>query len=342
MIKAHETADSDTVKQKQLLTIDIRLLAGVYSIIPLSLLLIAYDFFLLDQYLLNNILANSPENWLIWTVFFGIPHIVASLITLADQEYIDHYNKRLFIPIIIISLGMCIVPLVFGKTIALFIYAIYTMYHVLAQQFGLALTFIKQKPNHLFLLWKWFSVIAATGLYYVAYEKHYLQDKVLFSVPLGDVINGIMAILILIATSIAWKIYHRTQLRMMQVESIYFWSNVVMVITAYFCAINNYIFLLIAIPRIIHDVTAYIIYSVHDQNRNKDKPVNYFYKLLSFTKIPPLALCPIISIVMAYAILNINPWVGFVSFYLLALFHYHFEAFMWKKGSPHREHIRFV
>ncbi len=325
-----------------LMPIAIKHLFLIYAVIPISLIIVLIDSLLLNHNLLRSTFSNNPEQWFLWTAIFGTPHIVASLITLADREYIKFYNTKLLIPLVIISAGLYFIPVYLGTTEALFIYAVYTMYHVLAQQFGISIMLLKRKPDILFTYWKWLSVLVATALYYLAYDRYNISRQSLLGFPLHEIINVVAAAVVAIASIIAYQIYRTSNVSFKELPALYLGSNVAMIIAAYLCAINEYTFFLIAIPRVIHDVTAYIIYSTHDQNRNVQQPKNIIYKALAFTGIPPLILCPVLSIAIAYAIMNINSNIAFISFYLLALLHYHFESFLWKKDGLHRNSIKFV
>ena len=337
-MKMAKAADDAVYK----LTVSRRLLLMIYAVIPVALFVMAIDVIGLDHTLLNNYLSDNPENLVFWTVLFGLPHIIASLVTLADRDYIKHYNRRLYIPALVIISGIIIIPQLFGELALLLIYALYTMYHVLSQQFGIAMMLLKRRPDKIFQAWRWLSVIAVTGLFFVAYDKWKLVFFTIGGIPLLQIINFIAALLVSASVVFAYKIYRETRPDLLSIESLYLWSNVVLIIAAYICAISDYTFLLIAMPRIIHDVTAYVIYSVHDQNRNAGHPNNVIYKLLAFTRIPPLVLCPLISIPVAYLVTQADPSGGLYSLYFFAFFHYYYEGFIWKKDGPHRQFVRFT
>jgi hypothetical protein len=109
-------------------------------------------------------------------------------------------------------------------------------------------------------------------------------------------------------------------------------------------------FFLIAKPTIVHDITAYIIYSTHDKNRNMNTKHNFIYRLISLLPLPltlknkvlsPLILCPVISIFLTYPLTHNNNHIASYIVILLSLLHFHFESFLWKKGNPHRRCISF-
>ena len=158
----------------------------------------------------------------------------------------------------------------------------------------------------------------------------------------------------------------------------YIYSNLLMLIAAYIFLIMGYGFFVIATPRFIHDFTAFIIYSAHDQNRNREIKHNYVYRFLSFLLIPPLVLCPVLAIVLANSIecgafftdmligfgadftftecvmkhgwtqreslvdIPLSMQVGTQILFVCGLFHYYIESFVWKRDSIHRHAVKFT
>ena len=106
----------------------------------------------------------------------------------------------------------------------------------------------------------------------------------------------------------------------------------------------EYSMLALALHRVIHDITAYIFYASHDQNRYIEKPTNIIYRLgYKVTRLPVLLLSPIISIGFAYLV-QFNTQIGsFVTVLVfVSVMHYYNEGFMWKRNSLHRRYIDFI
>src|SRR5690606_2243514 len=84
------SAQEQTLPLHEQLThvIDRRWLLALYAVIPLSLLLVISDAWLFDGHVIYQHIPTQPEDWPFWTVIFGLPHIIASLITMADREYL--------------------------------------------------------------------------------------------------------------------------------------------------------------------------------------------------------------------------------------------------------------
>lgn len=122
----------------------------------------------------------------------------------------------------------------------------------------------------------------------------------------------------------------------------YLWSNVAMVFACFIAVWFNYYAFVIVIPRVIHDITAFIVYATHDNNRNKDKPVNIFYRLTAFTRLPPWILCPIIAIAIAYPMVHFKSQILTFIVFTLIYFHYYFENIIWRGNSLHRQQVSFI
>ena len=147
--------------------VDCRWLLALYAVIPLSLAFVAIDSLFLEQALLNSYLPSSPTNWAFWAVIFGLPHIVASLLTMADREYVAHYRRSLAWPLLIFAaisvLGIA-GPQPLSYRLLFFVVAVYTAYHVLAQQLGLTLMMMNMAPSRAFKAWKWIALASGISI----------------------------------------------------------------------------------------------------------------------------------------------------------------------------------
>lgn len=324
----------------QYVSVSKKLLLSIYLIIPVVLGVVLVDFLLLENWI-QGALPLTPDQWAFWTVFFGMPHIVASMLTITDKEYLKHYNRKIWLPLIIFSLAVIAIPNVVGQQGFLVIFASYTIYHVLAQQFGIASMMLKRRPDRVTALFKWSSVIAAIFLYALAFGKDFLSNQNVLGINAIHIINAIVSICLSTSFVVALKMIRDTKQQDNQIGQWYLWSNVIMLVTCYFCALSSYPAFVVIIPRVIHDVTAFIVYSVHDQNRNKAGSSNFVYNVFTPTKIPVLVLSPLISIIFAYFALRGDQMMVLFAIYVISFFHYHMESFIWKGDSLHRHYVPF-
>lgn len=376
-------AKQKTTKNPTRAIVSSRFLLALYAVIPLSVLLVAIDYLLLDNQLRDQILPKNPSALAIWTVIFIFPHITSSLITLLDKEYLSFYKKRLLMPLIVIISGVVsinmLLPFLVEEssfrivTIAFFIfYAAYTMYHVLSQQFGIGMALMRLKSSGLiYESWRWLASAGATLLYVMVFAEYLLK---------GAQVGGYSAYAI--AQLLAWILISLASLQAIIIAlqskrslgTAYGYSNIAMLWAMASMVSLGYSFFAIAIPRLIHDITALTVYSVHDHNRNSIKPRNYVYKKLAFLGVPPLILCTLLAIAVANSLqcsgFLLDSWLGFKSisdcaishFYtpasptnalpeslqiwlqimlITGFFHYYIEGFVWKRDSLHRHHVSF-
>ena len=360
------------------------LLLSLYLIIPFCAVLVVADTLWFGHQLRDVYLPSNPATLLVWAVVFNFPHIVSSLVTLADDEYIPFYRQRFTRALLIISIAVLTVnvlfPLLFPRNLAvathfLFFgfFATYTMYHVLSQQFGIGMMLMRARPGGRgYEAWRWLATLAATTMYGLVFVPYQTQKIQLGGMPLYQLAEAAAGVLVLLAVIQGFRLSRQSQRRL---GSWYIYSNLVMLLATYTFLKLDYGIFVIAIPRFVHDLTAFIIYSTHDQNRNREVQHNYIYRALSFLKIPPLVLCPILAIVLANTIecgaflFDMNA--GFVQsasecvmnrfytpatpanglpqsmqlwlqiMFICGFFHYYIEGFVWKREAIHRHSVTF-
>lgn len=347
----------------------------VYAIIPAVLLVVLADISLFQSQL-QNILPASPESLLIWHLIFVYPHIFASVLTLADKQYIQHYQKRfitaLFYIVILVLAFTSLLPLLLNENnrqiswLIFFIFiAFATMYHVLSQQLGMSMSLMGLKAQGKdYETWRWLNALAGTLLYLSLFIKPILLSYQL----LDTAINA--ALILWIASAIQGvRLISRSRHKIGQ---LYAASNIIMLGVVYVLIQLDYGFFAIVIPRVVHDITAFMVYSVHDHNRNSNTKHNYIYKLKFLKGISPLLLCFPIAAIVSQLIqctsfyldsqLGFQPLSAcFVSYFyqpsaevtkpintmqiwlqislIVAFFHYYIEAIIWKKDAPHRKGV---
>ena len=315
-----------------------KVLFALYAIIPAVALLVIADTVWFDQGLKRHHLPSQPDEWAFWTVIFSMPHIVASVMMMADPEYLHAYGRRMVRPVVGIIAFAIGAPFLLGTQAFFLIFAFYTMYHVLGQQFGLTLMMLGRKPDRWFSGWKWISVVASFLIYAAIFAAAFMEREVLGHSLTGWARYAAAALLVL-ATALAWRLSRESRTT---IGRWYLWANVAMLGVCYWLWRMEYSLFVIVIPRIIHDVTAYAVYTVHDQNRNAISPKNWFYRATAFTRVPPLILCPVLSIFVAYVALRNHLFFTSTLIYSLGLFHYYIEGFIWKRDSAHRQHVSFA
>lgn len=360
------------------------LLLSLYGVIPLTIAIALFDQWVLGGLLIDNYLPSNPATLMLWAIIFNFPHIVSSIVTLADDEYIPYYKQRFsralaVIVTVVITINV-LLPWLFPGGLSTLLYtlffvffAAYTMYHVLSQQFGIGMMMMKVRPSKTYEWWRYLATIATTAMYGMVFAKGSLQSVQFGVYTLFDFVLVFAGVFVGLAVAVGFYFSRASQ---RQLGTMYVYSNLAMLITTYAFMLSGYDIFVLLIPRFVHDVTAFIIYSTHDQNRNREVKHNYIYRFLSFLPIPPLILCPIIAIVLANSIecgayftdlllgfdvtatsecmlkrvyaptpdngLPLSMQVGMQIMFVCGLFHYYIEGFVWKREAIHRHSVKFT
>lgn len=330
------------------LTVSFRLLLGLYAIIPLCLSLQLLDSWFWQGFLQEH-LPSSPKQFLLFQIIFGTPHIVASSILLASNtEYLKFYKLKIILMTLAIMMVFGVGSLFISYKVLYVTVAAWTVYHVLKQQLGVGRG-VYRLPDWAFYLILWLSVAAGIFVYIGIFLKNSLDAQQLELIKL--VAGGLCAGLV--CGALLCRRYVTTQ------SGRYFlWSNVLLVLSSFYLFVQQYYFLAILVPRLVHDATAYIFYVVHDYNKHHSHPQNFMYRYAARCHLPVFIVLPLCSFVLAFALqsygdgafntlteflfgVEINKAItlGFLGY--LALMHYYTEAFTWKQGSPYRRFIAF-
>lgn len=325
-----------------------RVLLAILITTPAALLLAIIDTLFFDQQI-RQAMDLEPMQIAYWTAVLTVPHIISSLVTFFDREYVSYYKKPLIKGTVIALLLGAGVPLGFqiflgetyGFAALLITMAFYTMYHNLMQQYGISLMMMRQPPTRDFQVWRWMTILPA-GLAYTVLMASFL--------PVVRMNWDLLILLIGVALTIATIFGIRFLITILRnpahtrIGLIYFVSNMGMLYVCFGLIVAGYGFLATLVPRIIHDLTAFLIYTVHDQNRNAAAVRNPVYYIPKKIGIPPVYLCLPIGVAISYLLMEVWGNVGVIVTFVTALnfMHYYMEGHMWKRGTPHRQHVPFV
>ena len=295
-------------------------LVCVFSLVFLLILhLLHYDFARLPQ---------QPGNIVILMVFLELPHIVASHIMLADREYASFYWPKLQQRYIVATVAMTAIWFSLGQTGFFAAYFIWTVYHVLKQQIGIG-RIMNRQPNKLYEIW---GYVLITGSLILAAVTGY------FRVGLGDSAHWLTFLTYGFALLICGLGYLVSRQLKQSLGKWYVFANTAMYISVLICFILGAPFFVIFIPRIIHDVTAYMLYINHDVNRNATTRKNILYRGVWF--IPVWAATLILSIVFGGLVtFAIVPFAYQIAI-ALTISHYTLESVVWRGTSLHRKSLR--
>ena len=215
------------------LTISSKVLLGIYLIVPAAYLIVLVDILFLNQVLMTS-LPYSPEALRLFTVFFVLPHIIASAMTLLDREYAGYYKLKLGIALPIICIVTVGLPFFLGQQMTFIVYAVYTIYHVLGQQIGVSRLLMRNVDNN-FWTWKWLGIGRSIPVYFYMFRSNlppYMRAD-WFSIEW-------IYILLIPLTFYAWRAAGKSETR---VGFYYLWSTHAMIAGSIGAFLLNWTFL---------------------------------------------------------------------------------------------------
>lgn len=300
-------------------------LLGIYGIIPVIVLFLAADFGLNDLRLSRRLPAD-PHAMQWFTMFFMLPHIFASLFTFLDRDYLVAYRERLMVSVPLIVVAMVAIPFVFGGSLFRLMVAVYTVFHLVSQQTGIAAMVARSKSG-VYQAWKWLSFIAVLMISIVAQADFPTLHRMLqVALPAFILVYGALTLL-------------ACRQSKTRVGVGYIAANSLMIVICYGLALVNLPFFVILIPRVVHDVTAFFFYISHNTNRNREQSFNWVSRLRKWLRLPEYVFTPLLGILCtALATATLGEGIFFVVVFL-GLLHYYWEGVMWKQGSLHRANI---
>jgi len=339
---------AQAVSDERKLSVSFRLLLGLYSIIPLCLMLQMVDGWFWHGFLREN-LPSRPTHFLLFQILFGTPHILASTIVLASNtEYLKFYQRNLIWMTAALAIVFGVGSLFIPYRVFYVLVAAWTVYHVLKQQHGVARG-VCRLPSWAFYLLLWLSVAAGLVVYIGIFLKNSLDAQQ------TEWIKQIAGLLCagLFLSAIYCQRYVTTAF-----GKWFLWSNIFLVLSSFYLFLQQYYFLAILAPRLVHDATAYIFYVTHDYNRHHNHPQNFIYRYAAHWNLNIFIVLPVCSFALAFVLqaygdnivsaitelffgVEIHKAITLGLLGYFALMHYYTEAFTWKQESPYRRFIAF-
>lgn len=297
----------------------------IYSIIPLVGIFLIVDWFFFN-FEITRSLPVDPHSMQWFNMFFMLPHIFASFFTFFDAEYVQYYKRRLLVSVFTI---MCILVLVFSFRLFapfMLLISIYTVYHLVSQQTGIA-AMLARNQSVVHKLWKW-ATFLAMAVFYLAVIVGGTQTKTI----LIKIFPFFYFLYFLLVCVTVMKSFDR-------IGRYYIIANSVMIIFSCILYSCDFYFFMILIPRFVHDVTAFFFYISHNTNRNAGRPLNLVSRVGASLKLPEYLYTPLAGIACTALATALLKDYLFLLLSFMALFHYYWEGVMWKQGTPHRRHI---
>lgn len=279
-----------------------------------------------------------PEQIPYWAFFFGLPHIISSFQSICEKEYFFAYRKKM-----VYIGGLCLLPLtLYGVGVPTFIILtavlVLTINHVIAQQYGIALSVAGLRPSIYFSICKWSTMLLGTAAYLNCYSETVVSgnDEYRVFYELVDFLT--LPLFITIAASggqLIWQARARTSGVVLLVANI-----VIFLISLALISQPKYAVIGLMLARILHDMTGFVVYIGHDSARNRGGRKNILYRAIPF--LPIWVLNPLYALTIAAVLTYLAGLNVFVAWLVLGITiaHFYSESFIWRGKTPHRQNFR--
>jgi hypothetical protein len=298
-----------------------RIMLMPYLVVPLVIFLILADYLFFGKRL-QTLLLVQPALVLFAGILFGLPHIVASLFAYADKNYRTFY-KNDFKFVLPASLIVAIITVYVLPEIAAYVlYTVLTLVHTIGQQAGLSRSGIRIS-DRTFLVWRWSSTLVACCTVLSLVQTTGWKMPLLVAAVLALSVSSYCAIRLIAEAGGAKK-------------AVYLVATQAMLLTAFTCFVTGYALLGVLIPRIVHDCTAFILYTSHDRTHTLNSKNNVIYAKLNIKGKHVFWFLPLTSVILA-AFLNMTG----LLLITITYFHYFIERTAWSRQSIHRSIVKF-
>jgi hypothetical protein len=300
-------------------------------IIPLTLMGLVSDQVFLGGTLRKK-LPRDPESLTIFSFFFVYPHIIASLCVAANSRIRSQLTPLLAKTGTFAILLCLMIALAKGKSAVFIFYGLATIYHVFAQQFGLARIFLPKTNWH-------FRISFASGflLTVLCYALVYYPNSGIqaYKTPLAAIAMAVATVslpsfCVLFGSALSSE--GRWYLIMCLLTPLSSWL----------CVTFDFPFGAILIPRVIHDVTAFLFYVSYETNSPTQTIIEKAAGLTT-ERGSLLRAAPIVAIsLMLASFLTAISRDGFGVYVAttIGFLHYVLEHFLWRSSSPAREFVK--
>ena len=325
-----------------------RYILSLYSCLIIIALVFSFDVLFFGQALRKA----SPVmiEFTAWfNAFFNFPHIICSLLLFSSRENVKFSRDKLarfgiasgVFLLIFLSLNH-LDDMYFNVAIEVVTLTalLWTIKHVVNQQFSIGLVFLKKKETWQYSLWRWsglaLSCLVFLGIYAKVYTSyfHYLYDVFEF------LTEHCLAVLVMYLglSILAYRSVVDEGARLGL--SMILWNSF-MVARSYGLYAKSYFILAILGPRIVHDLTAIHFYSTYIANRSASKN-SIPEKKQSMFHVLYRPVTRYILFSMAGGALFMWSFENYDLmdiYHGMAALHFYIESFFWKRSSPSRVHI---
>jgi hypothetical protein len=279
-----------------------------------------------------------PEQIPYWAFFFGLPHILSSFQTMCDAEYLAAYRKQALFILCLFFLPFALYKMGVPASIILTVFLVLTVHHVIAQQYGIALSVARLRPSPASAICKWCTVLLGTVAYFQCYSAADLRGSEHYGmlITLADALMMPLLMAIAVAgTLLVW------QARAQRMGAVLLALTILLFIFALMLIFKTQHMLVgLMLARILHDVSGFVVYIGHDTARNRIERKNLLYRVFPFLPVWFLNLS--FALAIAAGLTWLSSGMAFIGWLVIGIStaHYYMESFIWRGGTPHRQHFR--
>lgn len=318
--------------------IDSKYFLYLYLLCPTLVMLSIVDTLIFDGLILQY-LPDRPEEWSWWLIFFSTPHIISSFMTIANPDDVKPLGRRIIISLTLLILTSYILNILLKNKIdetsyyyinilVFFFYGLLTTNHVLTQQHGIALIIGKQKST-LFSNFYRYMMVSLSFLIFIK-----IANSTTKLIP-SEIILYLEIVTTIALTYLLIKVISESKSRS---GNLFHIVNYIMIMSVLFLSSIDYFIFVFIIPRVIHDISAYLIYLNHDTNRFKHKD-HYIYKGILKTPASIITTSILVGILVTQLIHSFSPVIIISILMVVDFFHYYMESIIWKGKSSNRNYV---
>jgi hypothetical protein len=306
-------------------------LMALYAVVPLAALVWLVDV-TLGGGALKRWLPSSPVSWPVYGLVFGMPHICASLVGLLDARVVRYHAQALAVSVAVSALAAWAVVGLLDETWGQRLMVVWTMFHVLGQQTGLALAGLGPSAAGSCAAKVWRHGLAlAAGTLALALGGESGAGGLVRAPGEWILASGVLLLA-------AWPLAMWLQRRAGQAgtDGRMVLATQAMCFTSWWLTAQDYPLLAVLIPRLVHDSTAFHFYIQH-----AGSPAARGNALLVRLRgLPVWHRAGMVPLGIGLALLlSLLPAAASIAATVL---HYCIEGRLWRRGAPMRAGLRFT
>jgi hypothetical protein len=260
---------------------------------------------------LRHVLPVSPHSVFWYGVLFGLPHTLASFVTLRHQGYLAHYRRPLLISVVLAVMALATMVWLLPFWLGMLVFLVLTARHTIGQQARLSRSYMRVPTR----LYAWWRTCMSTGVCCLSVEVYFFgtAEQPWFLTVLHQAVIGMLLVCTILTVLIV----------LVQGRH---WRGALLLMCTHVSL--GYPLLAYAVPQLVHDITAFTVYGAHERAGRQA-----LWARTAWWALPEIAVLSAWSLSVVHM-----GWLALC----LSLTHYFFEGVAWLGGSIHRQRVSFA